>query len=215
MNELLVGAWTVLTAAGGTVALGLILAIALGINAMTLLFFGSAVVALERFARVATRRGVIAACVLVWAALLGAFSLYWNADALAGADLAQWLRAFGARQRARRGARVSCSRSSCRVGLRFVAPRRLGAARARACSGSRPRSCSAAPRSSRYAAAPAIVAAAAAGVLACAAPLAPRTSVERGRADVRGARGRRSRSARRSRWRCPRRTSCVAAGRAR
>ena len=63
MNELLVGAWTVLTAAGGTVALGLILAIALGINAMTLLFFGSAVVALERFARVATRRGVIAACV--------------------------------------------------------------------------------------------------------------------------------------------------------
>ena len=54
MSELLVGAWTVLTAAGGTVALGLILAIALGINAMTLLFFGSAVVALERFARVAT-----------------------------------------------------------------------------------------------------------------------------------------------------------------
>src|SRR5262249_8040834 len=73
------GTWAVLTAAGGTVALGLILAIAIGINAMSLLFFGSAVVALERFARVATRWRVIAACGLVWAALLGAFSLYWNA----------------------------------------------------------------------------------------------------------------------------------------
>src|SRR5687768_7942729 len=94
MSALFAWVWTVLTAAGGGVALGLILAIALGINAMTLLFFGSAVVALERFARVATRWRVIALCGLVWAALLGVFSLYWNADALAGASLADRLWAF-------------------------------------------------------------------------------------------------------------------------
>ena len=48
--------WGALTAAGGGVALGLIVAIALGINAMSLLFAGSAVVALERFARVSKRK---------------------------------------------------------------------------------------------------------------------------------------------------------------
>jgi hypothetical protein len=69
-------AWAVLTAAGGTVALVLILAIALGINAMTLLFVGSAVVALERFARVATRMYVIVGCAAVWSLLVGAFMIY-------------------------------------------------------------------------------------------------------------------------------------------
>ena len=43
--------WSVLTAAGGTLALGLIVTLAVGINALTLLFLGSAVVTLERFAR--------------------------------------------------------------------------------------------------------------------------------------------------------------------
>jgi hypothetical protein len=43
--------WDALTVAGGTLALTLIVAIAVGINALALLFAGSAVVALERFAR--------------------------------------------------------------------------------------------------------------------------------------------------------------------
>jgi lipoprotein-releasing system permease protein len=164
MSELLAGAWAVLTTAGGTVALGLILAIALGINAMTLLFFGSAVVALERFARVATRRGVIAVCVLVWAVLLGAFSLYWSADALAGADLAQRFRAFG----------VGCAWAAllvtgsvllCRIGLRFIGPTRLGAA-ALTVLGVATALVLGATAQLAYAAAPVIVAAAATGALA-------------------------------------------------
>src|SRR5258705_4460298 len=164
MNELLTGAWAVLTAAGGTVALGLILAIALGINAMSLLFFGSAVVALERFARVATRRGVIAASILVWAALLGAFSLYWHGEAVAGADLGQWLRAFGIGS-AWAALLVLLFTLLCWVGLRFIEPQRLGTAvlvvlgiaTALALGGT---------ARLGYAAAPAIVAAAATGTLA-------------------------------------------------
>ena len=126
MSELVAGAWAVLTAAGGTVALALILAIALGINAMTLLFFGSAVVALERFARVAQRPAVIAACGLAWAAMLGVFSLYWGGDALAGADAAQWLRAFGVGF-ARAAASVFVFAVACRVGLHRISPIRLAA----------------------------------------------------------------------------------------
>jgi len=49
------GAWSLATAAGGTLALGFIVAIALGINALTILFVGSAVIVLERFARVSRR----------------------------------------------------------------------------------------------------------------------------------------------------------------
>jgi lipoprotein-releasing system permease protein len=164
MSELLVGAWTVLTAAGGTVALGLILAIALGINAMSLLFLGSAVVALERFARVATRRGVIAACILVWAALLGAFSLYWSGDALAGADLAQWLRAFGIGS-AWAALLVVLFTLLCWVGLRFIEPRRLGAV-VLVVLGVATALVLGATAQLGYAAAPAIVAAAAVGLLA-------------------------------------------------
>ena len=54
---MLIGAivWDVLTAAGGTLALTLIIAIALGINGLSLLFVGSAVVALEQFSRAARR----------------------------------------------------------------------------------------------------------------------------------------------------------------
>ena len=47
--------WDLLTVAGGTLALSLIVSIAVGINALTFLFVGSAVVTLERFARVARR----------------------------------------------------------------------------------------------------------------------------------------------------------------
>jgi len=54
------GAWSLATAAGGTLALGFIIAIALGINALTILFLGSAVIVLERFARASRRWGSLA-----------------------------------------------------------------------------------------------------------------------------------------------------------
>jgi lipoprotein-releasing system permease protein len=76
MAELAPIAWDALTAAGGTLALTLIVAIAVGINALALLFVGSAVVALERFARVAQSRLTLAVVVLVWSGLLGAAALH-------------------------------------------------------------------------------------------------------------------------------------------
>jgi lipoprotein-releasing system permease protein len=62
--------WDVLTAAGGSVALVLIVVIALGINALTLLFAGSAVVALEHFARAARRTRSAVGFGAVWSAVL-------------------------------------------------------------------------------------------------------------------------------------------------
>jgi lipoprotein-releasing system permease protein len=70
--------WNALTAAGGTLALSLIVTIALGINALTLLFVGSAVVTLERFARAARRPRSALAFGACWALVLGAGSLYWR-----------------------------------------------------------------------------------------------------------------------------------------
>ena len=62
--------WELLTAAGGTLALTLIIRLALGINALTLLFVGSAAVTLERCARVARRARSMLGSGLVWAALV-------------------------------------------------------------------------------------------------------------------------------------------------
>jgi len=64
------GAWSLVTATGGTLALGFIVAIALGINALTILFVGSAVIVLERFAR-ASRRWDSLALMCVGVAVLG------------------------------------------------------------------------------------------------------------------------------------------------
>jgi lipoprotein-releasing system permease protein len=86
--------WDVLTAAGGTVALALILVIALGINAMTLLFAGSAVVALERFARAARRTRSLLWVGGVWSIALGALAVYAQAEELAGRGLAERLMAW-------------------------------------------------------------------------------------------------------------------------
>ena len=74
--------WDWLTAAGGTLALSFIVAIALGICATTLLFLGSAVVVLERFARVPHRLRSVAIVTVVWAALLGALGT--DVETLAG-----------------------------------------------------------------------------------------------------------------------------------
>jgi len=66
------GLWDVLTTAGGSVALAFIVALVLGIGVMAVLFFGSAVVVLDHFAREA-KRWVWAIVVTVgFAALLGA-----------------------------------------------------------------------------------------------------------------------------------------------
>ena len=72
--------WNVLTAAGGSLALMLIVTMAVGIVALTLLFAGSAVVTLEGFARVVRRWRSLLGFGLVWALFVGAGSLYF-ADA--------------------------------------------------------------------------------------------------------------------------------------
>ncbi len=63
--------WQWLTGIGGSLATGLIVAVALGLGALAFLFFGSAVVVLERFARNAGRLRFLLPVSLVWAALLG------------------------------------------------------------------------------------------------------------------------------------------------
>jgi lipoprotein-releasing system permease protein len=86
--------WDVLTAAGGTLALTLIIAMAVGINVLTLLFLGSAVVALERFARIATRAVPTVACILIWSVAMGAALLAWGVPELAGEDVSERLAAW-------------------------------------------------------------------------------------------------------------------------
>jgi len=64
--------WSLLTSAGGAVALSLIVALALGIGALTLFFFGSSVVVLQGFARRA--RGLLPSALMValWSVAVGA-----------------------------------------------------------------------------------------------------------------------------------------------
>jgi len=125
VTELAAAAWNVLTAAGGTVALALIIAMAVGINAMTLLFFGSAVVALEGFGRAAKRWSVIVVCALAWAAVIGAASVYARSSDLAGEDFAvralAWLRGAGLGLVA-----IAFYGLLCRLTLRRVGSARVG-----------------------------------------------------------------------------------------
>jgi len=91
--------WELLTAAGGTLALSLIVVIAVGLNALTVLFFGSAVVALERFARVrASWQGLLGFGV-VWSALVGIGALHavWpeQVDTTRVGPLSGWVVAWG------------------------------------------------------------------------------------------------------------------------
>jgi len=67
-----VGVWDALVAASGSVALAFIVALVLGICANAVLFFGSAVVVLDRFARGARRFTSALIVTLAFAALLGA-----------------------------------------------------------------------------------------------------------------------------------------------
>ena len=82
MTPLAAQLWEWLTAAGGPLALSFIVAIALGICANTVLFLGSAVVVLERFARANRSLRSVAIVTVVWAALLGALGT--DVETLAG-----------------------------------------------------------------------------------------------------------------------------------
>ncbi|MBW2392972.1 MAG: lipoprotein-releasing ABC transporter permease subunit [Deltaproteobacteria bacterium] len=75
MGPLAADLWSFLGNAGGSVALAFIVALALGIVAVTLLFMGSAVVVLERFARATHRLTSVALVTVIWAALLGSQGL--------------------------------------------------------------------------------------------------------------------------------------------
>jgi lipoprotein-releasing system permease protein len=77
--------WGLLTAAGGTLALGLIVTLAVGINALTLLFLGSAVVTLERFARASRRRVSLLGFTLVWTFVVAAGVVSWGPESLENA----------------------------------------------------------------------------------------------------------------------------------
>ena len=86
--------WELLTAAGGTVALSFIVTIALGISALALLFVGSAVVALERFARVSTTLRSRLLVAGVWSVVVGVAALQWGAPELAVEPMLVRLRAL-------------------------------------------------------------------------------------------------------------------------
>jgi lipoprotein-releasing system permease protein len=125
MSDWLGAGWQLLTAAGGTLALSFIIAIALGINALTLLFLGSAVVVLERFARAARRLWTSALAALVVAAGAGGLLAELRApDAMAAGGEAA-LRAFGESAGVTLLA-VAVGVPLVRLGLRFLPPARLG-----------------------------------------------------------------------------------------
>ena len=92
MSALVDALTTAAGAVGGGIALVLIALIALGIGALTLIFFGSAAVALERFGRVSRSWLGWAACAAVWSLLLGGFGLYLRPEELVDAGLGTWLR---------------------------------------------------------------------------------------------------------------------------
>ncbi len=96
MSLLAQALWDVLSAAGGTVALSFIVALALGINALTLLFLGSSVVVLERFARAVRRPRSVVLMALLVAPLAGAMAVQAIGEEGLGAELspfALWIRA--------------------------------------------------------------------------------------------------------------------------
>ncbi len=87
--------WDLLTGAGGSLALSLIVTLALGLAALALLFLGSAVVTLERFARVVRRPLTVVAFGIFWSLLVGVGSMgFSDPDATAGMGrLEHWVRA--------------------------------------------------------------------------------------------------------------------------
>ena len=119
-------AWSFLGAAGGGLALVFIVALAAGILALTLFYLGSAVVVLERFARVARRGWSIAVCGLVMSGLGGAVLLEWTRSERGPAswmDQVQWW--LGASIQV--GVGVAIAMAVAAVLVRRVRPERLAA----------------------------------------------------------------------------------------
>ncbi len=125
MTALATEIWAALSVAGGSVALAFIVTLALGICSLAVLFFGSAVVVLERFARAVKRPRSVAIVTVIWALLLGALGT--DEEFLEGmgipwpGTLAAWLAtaaaAFGV---------LLVAQGVVAGLLRYLAPRSLG-----------------------------------------------------------------------------------------
>ena len=92
---MLASVWESLSVVGGSIAVSFIVALALGIIALTSFYVGSAVIVLERFARVASRWPSL---LLVWlgaSAIASAVAITWDPAELAGLSPAQWALAWG------------------------------------------------------------------------------------------------------------------------
>ena len=121
------GLLDVVTAAGGSVALTFIVALALGLGALTVFFLGSSVVVLERFARAVRSPLRIVFFGALWSALLAAVlletfqpevvTLDWGGWALRWLNLALWV-----------GVAMLVVVPIAALLLRFVQPRRLAQA---------------------------------------------------------------------------------------
>jgi lipoprotein-releasing system permease protein len=123
--ENLAGAvWGVLTATGGTLALTFIVAIFLGIAALTLLFLGSAVVVLEQFARVSTSWRNLVGFGLCWSGVVSGGYLYQFHPELSAQPWTEWLRGWVFATGAAIGF-VAVATLSIRALLRWVLPRHL------------------------------------------------------------------------------------------
>jgi lipoprotein-releasing system permease protein len=126
--ESLAGAvWGVLTATGGTLALTFIVAIFLGIAALTLLFLGSAVVALEQFARVSRSWRNLVGFGLFWSGVVSGGYLYQFHPELSAQPWTDWLRSWVFATGAAIGF-VAVAILSIRALLRWVPPRHLAIA---------------------------------------------------------------------------------------
>ncbi|MCP5071191.1 MAG: hypothetical protein GY946_31910, partial [bacterium] len=125
MGPLAADLWAFLSTAGGSIALAFIVAMALGIVAVTLLFMGSAVVVLERFARATHRLSSIVWVTLAWAALLGSRGLDREWFELLAGD---WPGPLKAWMLVAAGSLVALIVAQLLVAalLRFVPPRLLG-----------------------------------------------------------------------------------------
>ncbi len=113
-----------LSAAGGTFALSFLVALAVGISVLTLLFFGSAVIVLERFARSARRPRTLILASALWSLALAPLVLRTFWPEIEAVPLAEQLRAFAA---AAGAALLAIAAAEALVGLllRFVPTRWL------------------------------------------------------------------------------------------
>jgi lipoprotein-releasing system permease protein len=116
--------WDALTAVGSTLALTLIIAIAVGINGLTVLFAGSAVVALEQFAQAVRHRSTVAVVWIAWSALAGFGCLELWLPELAAAPWREFLWRW-AQASAGSAVAIAAAMAIVQLGARSIAPQRL------------------------------------------------------------------------------------------